>query len=156
VTIPNVTIGWCRSKGKGGAIKCKWCELPIEIGTAMVRVFFWNKGNENSRKWNVQHCYHFQEDGPNCYVKQGLAYLEKNPYVPHARGIIHLLSEENKRKRFLLVRKFNELHQRKSNIKVEYPDNLPIEANLIERMVGVMMEVSGLGGVPKSWAGKIQ
>lgn len=152
MTVPNVTIGWCRSKGKGGAIKCKWCELPIEIGTAMVRVFFWNKGNEEKRKWNVQHCYHF----PDCYSKQGMAYLEKNPYIPHARGIIHKLDDLDKRKRFLLVRRFNELHQRKSNIKVAYPDNLPIEANLIERMAEVMKEVAGLGGVPKSWAEKIQ
>jgi len=148
MTIPNVTILWCRKQAT-----CHYCGQPIEIGTAMVKVFFWNKGNEDKRYWNTQHCYHL--DNPACWVKQGLDYLEKNPFVPHVRGRVRALSKEDSRKRYLLVRRFNEMYQRKNNIKAPYPDNLPIEARLIKQMVDIMMEVAGLGGVPKSWAEKI-
>jgi len=152
MTIPNVTITWCRRKAK-----CRWCEQPIEIATPMVRVFFWNKGNIESRKWNSQNCYH-----PECWIKQGLEYLEKNPFVYHKTDNTRQtkvnnspLSEEDKRNRYLLVRRFNELAQRKNNIKTPYPDCLPIEANIIKNMTNIMMEVAVLGGVPKSWAAKI-
>jgi len=146
MTVPNVTITWCR-----GNAKCKWCEQPISIGTPMVRVFFWNRGNEDSRKWNRQYCYHF----PDCYSKQGMDYLNRNPYVPKPRKQRTLLSVENKRKRFLLIRKFNELSQRRGKIKDDYPDSLLLEANLTKRMVDIMLEVATVGGVPEAWAGKI-
>ena len=147
MTIPNVTITWC---GNGKA-RCKWCEQPIATGTAMVRVYYWNKGNEERRSWNIQNCYHF----PDCYVAQGKDYLDRNPYVVKVRARRNLLSPEDKRKRFLLIRRFNELVQRRNKIAVGYPDNLAVEIQLTERMVEVMMEVAVLGGVPKSWAGKI-
>ncbi len=145
MTIPNVTMVWCRKKAK-----CRHCDQTIEIGNSMVRVYFWRKGDAEVRKWNWQSCYH-----PECWVKQGLEYLDKNPFVPHKRGRRITLNPEDRRKRFLLVRKFNELYQRKSNVMAEYPDNLPIEANLVNQMTQVMKDVAKLGGVPKSWAEKI-
>ena len=142
MTIPNVTMVWCQKKAT-----CRWCEQPIEVATPMVRVFFWNKGQEDNRRWNVQHCYH-----PECWIKQGLDYLNKNPYVPKNKRI--MLSKEDARKRFLLVRKFHALVQRKDNIKSEYPDNILTEARITNQMVEIMLEMALLGGVPKSWAEK--
>ena len=65
------------------------------------------------------------------------------------------MSEEDTRKRYLLVRKFHALEQRKKNIKVGYPDNLLIEARIAEQMMEIMLEVALIGGVPKGWAEKI-
>jgi hypothetical protein len=136
---------WCRKQAT-----CKWCDKPIEIGTPLVAVFFWNKGNENSRRWNVTLYYH-----PQCWVDQGLDYLERNPFVPHRRGRVRTLSNEDARKRFLLVRRFHALEQRKRNIKAPYPDNLLVEERLTKQMVDVMLDVANLGGAPKSWSEKL-
>ena len=142
MTIPNVTMVWCHKKAT-----CKWCEQPIEVTSAMVRVFFWNKGGDN-RRWNVQLCFH-----PECWVKQGMDYLNKNPYVPINKRIT--LSKEDARKRFLLIRRFNALVQRKNKIKSDYPDNMLVEIRLTNQMVEIMLDVAILGGVPKTWAEKI-
>jgi len=117
----------------------------------MVRVFYWNKGNEETRRWNTQQCYHF----PDCYVKQGMDYLARNPYAPRVRVRKVVLSPEDARKRFLLVRKFNELVQRRGKLVDGYPESLLSEANLTRKMVEVMLEVATLGGVPKSWSQKL-
>ena len=146
MTAPNVTIKWCQKKAR-----CRWCEQFVELGTPMVKVFFWNKGEDGNRKWNISHYYHF----PECYAKQGLDYLNRNPYVPHARGRKTKLPEADRRKRFLLVRKFNELVQRRNNIKLPYPDSLAMEAQLTKRMVDTMLEITTVGGVPKSWVKKV-
>lgn len=145
MTIPNVTMRWCRKKAT-----CKWCGKPIEVGTPMVVVFFWNKGNKDSRRWNITQYYQ-----PQCWVEQGLDYLNKNPFVPHKRGRVRVLSDKDARKRYLLVRKFHALEQRRKNIKVPYPDNLLAETKLTKQMADIMLDVANLGGVPKSWAERL-
>ena len=136
---------WCQKKAT-----CQWCPEEIVVGSPMVAVLFWNKGNPDSRRWNVQKCYH-----PQCWVDQGLDYLSRNPYVPPIkgkRGRKSLLCLEDRRKRFLLVRRFHALEQRKKNIKAPYPDNLLVEERLTKQMVDIMLDVALLGGIPKSWA----
>lgn len=151
MTVPNVTIVWCRKKAT-----CKWCEQPIDIATAMVRVFFWNKGEDGNRKWNAQFCYHVvNQDGTHCWDEQGLDYLRRNPYVPHRRGRKPSLSVEDTRKRYLLVRKFHALSQRRKNMNHSYPDSLLVDERLTKQMVNIMMEIVPLGGVPKSWVEKL-
>ncbi len=145
MTIPNVIISWCQR-----AAQCRWCEQSITKGTPMVKVFFWNKGDDGSRRWNISLYYHF----PDCYSKQGMDYLNRNPYVPKI-GRKNKPASEDRRKRFLLIRRFNELHQRKSRIVDNYPDSLLVEVELTKRMVDVMLEVAILGGVPKSWSEKL-
>lgn len=147
MTIPNVIISWCRKQAT-----CRWCDQPIKVGTPMVKVFFWNKGDDGSRRWNRSHYYHF----PDCYSAQGLDYLNRNPYIPPDYGRKSKLSAEDRRKRFLLVRKFNELHQRKKRLGLAYPDDVAMEIQLSERMVEVMKEVAKLGGIPKSWTDKLE
>lgn len=145
MTIPNVTMRWCVRKST-----CKWCEQPIDNGTPVVTVFFWNRGNENSRKWNNTYSYH-----PECWIKQGLDYLERNPYIPQHRNKQPNLTVEDKRKRFLLIRKFNSLVQRKKHNYHNYPDTVLDDIKLTQKQVDIMLEVAVLGGVPKGWAEKL-
>ena len=144
-SIPFVMMRWCRKSAH-----CRWCEKDVEVGTPLVAVVFWNKGNENSRRWNVYLYYH-----PQCWVEQGLDYLNRNPFVPHVRGRKATLSEEDRRKRFLLVRRFHALGQRKNNIKAEFPDHLLREERLTKQMPDIILDVTNLGGVPKSWVEKL-
>jgi len=145
MTIPNVTMRWCRKQAT-----CRWCNKPIEIGTPIVAVLFWNKGNPDSRRWNVQICYH-----PQCWVDQGLDYLNRNPFVPHRRGVKSKLSEEDRKKRYLLVRRFHALEQRKKNSKLDYPDNLLMDSRLTKQMTDIMLDMVKVGGIPKSWVEKL-
>ena len=115
----------------------------------MVAVYFWNKGSDN-RRWNTQICYH-----PDCWVGQGLDYLKRNPYVPVRVRDKLKLSVEDKRKRFLLVRRFHALEQRKSKVKADYPDKLLVEVRLTKQMADIMLDVARIGGIPKSWAEKL-
>ena len=144
-TIPNVIIRWCRKKAK-----CRWCEEDIEVGQPEVMVMFWNKGNEHDRSWNKKLYYHF----PECYVSQGEDYLKRNPFVPHRRGRKSTLSQEDRRKRYLLVRRFHSLVQRKDHISVDYPDRLIVETDILKKMTAVANEMLDVGGVPPSWAKK--
>lgn len=144
MTIPNVTMKWCVKKST-----CKWCEQPIVNGTPVVTVFFWNKGNPENRRWNCSYSYH-----PQCWIAQGLDYLNRNPYVPQHREKKPTLCEEDRRKRYLLVRRFHKAEQMRKNCG-KFPDNLLTEARLTQQMVDIMLEVATLGGVPKSWAERL-
>lgn len=139
MAIPNVTMRWAQNKAT-----CQWCEYNIEPGQAMVVVFFWNRG-ANGRKWNVQKCYH-----PNCWVEQGMDYLNKNPYSPYIRGRKGLqLSKEDNRQRFLIVRRYHALTQRIGRL-----DNgsEPIKRLELEmKQADMMLEMLKIGGVPKKW-----
>lgn len=143
MTIPNVTMRWCVKKST-----CKWCVQPIDNGTPVVTVFFWNKGNPENRRWNRSYSYH-----PQCWVEQGLDYLSRNPYVPQHREKKPTLCEEDRRKRFLLIRRFHKAEQMRKG--GSFPDNLLAEARLTQQMIDIMLEVATLGGVPKSWAERL-
>lgn len=113
----------------------------------MVRVFFWNKGNPDIRRWNRTDFYH-----PDCWIKQGLDYLKLNPFVSKRQGALVQLSEEDKRTRFLLIRKFHALQQRKRIIKAEFPNKLLVESRIDKRVAEIVLEMLKVGGVPKSWS----
>ena len=139
----DVWFTWCQRRAK-----CRWCEQPIEKGKPMVITKLWRKGDENSRKWNITNYYH-----PECYLAQGMDYLERNPYSPRGnRGKPKLqLSEEDRRKRYLLLRKKAALEQRKRKLKTSYPDNALMLARIDTRIVEICMDIALVGGVPKSW-----
>ena len=144
MTIPNVTMRWCNKKST-----CKWCEQDIDNGTPVVTVFFWNRGEDGNRTWNVKFFFH-----PQCWLDQGLDNLRRNPYVPQVRVKKPTLCEEDRRKRYLLVRQFHKAEQVRKN-SGKYPDFLLVEARLTQRMVDIMLEVATIGGVPKSWAERL-
>lgn len=146
MTIPNVTMRWCQNQAK-----CKWCEELIKPGEAMVVVFFWNKGNDGKR-WNVQNCYH-----PVCWLRQGYDYLERNPYVPYihsGRQVVKArTSDEDRRKRYLLTRRFHSLVQRRN--KLSNGSNPIVQLKLECQMSEIMLEMQKIGGVPKKWISKL-
>ena len=81
-------------------------------------------------------------------------YLKRNPYVPHVRKTTKL-SPEDRRKRYLLIRKFNSLHQRKQNIRADFPDRLLVEERLDKQMMDTFLDAQNMGKVPKKWLEKI-
>ena len=145
--IPNVCINWCHHTAK-----CRWCEQPIKPGIGMVTVFFWNKRKEaDNRKWNITHYYH-----PECWLEQGLDYLRKNPYVPHTRWDLTTkkdspLTDEQRKYRYILLRRKAALDQRLRNLKPDNPDRTLYEARIGASIANIMVEILEYGGVPKKW-----
>jgi len=117
-------------------------------GSAMVAVFYWNKGADG-RRWNHQHCYH-----PECWLKQGYDYLEKNPYSPYVRGRKKdNTTEEQRKQRYLVTRRFHSLVQRRGNLS---NGSKPLIALRLEcQMADLILEMQKLGGVPKKWVEKL-
>ncbi len=144
MTVPNVTICWCTKTAK-----CQWCEEQIEVSEPMVRVFFWNKGADG-RRWNGQIFFH-----PQHWLDNGMDYLQRNPYIPHVRKTSKL-SPEDRAKRHKMVLKFNSLHQRKQNIRADYPDKLLVEERLDKQMHDLFLDMINMGGrIPGKWLEKI-
>lgn len=86
---------------------------------------------------------------PQCWVDNGMAYLNANPYTPGIRGRRGLnLAPEDARKRHLLIRRYNTLKQRK---RLGGPGNLKLINWLSPRMDRIMEEMKNVGGIPKSW-----
>ena len=141
--IPNVCMKWCRKPAY-----CKYCEKLIETATPMVVVFFWNRGDDNNRSFNVKLYFH-----PVCWIKQGYDYLKLNPYTPGKvkRGFAPRLSPEDTIARNLLLRRYHRLKQRKRNLKTAMPDRILKEANLDIQMTDIMLDIAKVGGVPPAW-----
>ena len=146
MSIPNVTMRWAQNQAT-----CQWCEQVVERGSAMVVVFFWNKG-ANGRRWNVHQRYH-----PECWLAQGYDYLEKNPYSPYihsGRQVVKARrTEEERKQRYLITRRFHSLVQRRSNLG---DGSKPLIALKLEcQMADLMLEMQKLGGVPRKWVEKL-
>jgi len=139
----DIWFTWCRRRAA-----CDYCDEVIEVATPMVTGKIWRKGNPNTRKWNIRLYWH-----PKCYMAQGMQYLKDNPYVaPGNRGRPKLqLSEEDTRRRRLILCKKAAVDQRTKELKAQFPDNLLIEARARKRVEELAKELEGIGGVPKSW-----
>ena len=142
MTIPNVSMSWCQRKAR-----CKYCPNLIESGTPLVTVFYWNKGTPKHKGFNTKFYYH-----PDCWVKQGLDYLSKNPYVPVYRGAKPLpLTPEERAGRNILLRRKCSLEQRRRAIPANSPRQQLLEARLDTKVAELMLEIAPLGGIPKKW-----
>lgn len=133
---------WCQHRAR-----CEWCPKYIEAGQPLVTVFFWNKGTEGKRGFNVKQYYH-----PLCWVGQGLHYLERNPYVSvhkGARGLV--LTPEQRMQRNRLLRRKGALEQRRRNLKTGLPDSLLMEARIDRQVAELMIEIAPIGGIPQKW-----
>ena len=131
---------WCERQAG-----CKWCDKPIEAGNPMVAVFYWNKGADG-RRWNTKQYYH-----PNCWIEQGLDYLKMNPYVPYVRKQRLVLNDEDRKLRYMLLRRKSALDQRRRNLKSDYPEKVLIEARLDGKVAELMIQMITVGGIPKKW-----
>lgn len=123
------------------------------MATPAVMVFFWNKGQEGKRSFNVKQYYH-----PQCWMDQGMDYLTLHPYVAvgtkssnNVRGPKCNLTDEQKVIRRKLWCKRASLIQRKKRLKTPYPDNALMLADIESKLCGVMLEIAEVGGIPKKW-----
>ena len=139
--IPNVCISWCQRQAR-----CSYCPGNIEAGTPIVRVFWWSKGEEGKRKWNVKQYYH-----PQCWIEHGMEYLSKNPYVPYLRHKKSVLTARQQEKRKEILRKKASLEQRRRNLVSDYPDRLLVEARLDRQIAELMVAIAKVGGIPNNW-----
>ena len=145
MTIPNVYMKWCHRT----AI-CKWCENPIEPGSPIVSVFFWNKGSEDHKGFNTKLYFH-----PDCWVAQGLDYLKLNPYAPYTRHKESTLTPEQKKLRHTIMTRKASIEQRRRNLKPTSKNRLLIEARLDIQIAQLMVEIAPIGGIPKKWIEQI-
>ena len=140
MTIPNVTMTWCQRRAK-----CEWCPGYIEAGKPLVTVFFWNKGGPDHKGLNVKKYYH-----PNCWVAQGLDYLERNPYVPYIRKRKLELTPEQSKQRYTILRRKAAIDQRKRSMAL-LPYSAITIANLNKKIAELMLEIAPIGGIPIRW-----
>ncbi len=145
--IPNVCITWCRRVSE-----CQWCHEDINAGDPTVMVFFWNKGSDGHR-WNVKKFYHVNNSHNRCcWIEQGLDHLKLNPYQPLGnRGPKSDLTPEIQILRKKLIGKRSSLIQRKKNLKTPWPQSADMIASIDNQLAGVILEISEVGGIPKSW-----
>ena len=148
--IPNVCFQWCKKSSE-----CPECKQLIEVATPCIMVFYWNKGNEDKRSYNVKKFYH-----PNCWIAQGMVYLMMNPYNPgEQRGPRVELTPEDRRKRQLLLRRYGTLQYRKrqygNNPTIGLLEKTLIELHLDAMIASVILEISQVGGIPKRWLQKL-
>ena len=143
MTMPNVYMEWCKKQAE-----CPECKQLILVATPSVVVFYWNKGNEEKRSYNVKRHYH-----PQCWISMGLDYLMTHPYYAgEQRGPKVELSKEDRRKRQLLLRKYAVYQSRKRRIM-----HLPIEERVFTEIrldgliASIIMETALVGGIPKRW-----
>ena len=130
--------------------KCAHCPEQIEAGEPMVTGKVKLKGQE----WYKTLHWH-----PQCWIEQGMVYLESRPYVPSHRGRVPLkLDEETKSKRFAILRRYASVMQRINKLVVKINESSEIDsesvsklAHLSEMVEGLKVEIEPLGGVPKSW-----
>ena len=138
----DIWIKWTRKQ----AI-CRYCDKPILVATPMVVGKIWRKGDETKRSWNIKLYWH-----PQCWIANAMDYLSRNPYTQGNKGRPKLqLSEEDGRKRYLLLRRKAALDQRKKKLTATYPDRALQEAKINTQILDIMMDIAGIGGIPKKW-----
>lgn len=111
----------------------------------MVTVFFWNRGTEEHKGYNVKKYYH-----PNCWIAQALDYLSKNPYVPYARKKKLELGPEQSKQRYSILKRKAAIDQRKRRLEGT-PNRIVGEAILDSKIAELIMEIAPIGGIPKKW-----
>jgi len=122
-------------------VKCRYCEKEITVATPMV-IGQTKRGNRTYRMY-----FH-----PQCWLDNGMAYLNKNPYTPGIRGRRKLsLGPDDTRKRYLLIRRYNTFKYRKDKLN-RFPDDLLESIRLEGEMDKIAEVIKDIGGIPAKWA----
>ena len=120
--------------------KCYYCEKEIKVATPVVI-------GQTKRKNRTYRTYFH----PQCWIDNGMAYLNNNPYTPGVRGRKRLsLTPKDARSRFLLIRRYNTLKSRKAKLTI-FPDSILESMNLERRMAKIVKDMEKLGGIPPKW-----
>lgn len=138
----DIWISWCRRTAK-----CHFCELPITVATPMVKGKLWKKVGE-ATSWSYRPNWH-----PQCWIEEGLVYLEQHPYQAKSTGRPKLkLSEADAEQRQTLVRRRSRLiyilREMLTNGKdFEHPSVIKI----LNRLLKLRIDIELFGGAPRSW-----
>lgn len=131
---------WCKRE-----CRCAFCPEPIKLATPMVVGKLWfSKGKPH--KWYRMLRWHV-----DCWVKQGLMYLETHPYVASgARGRKQIqLPEEQRKERLAIIRRRASYVQRLRKAVEE--GNMNKVVKIFSKIDVLKEEIESLGGMPKSW-----
>lgn len=135
----QIWITWCRRQAT-----CRYCELPIEVGNPLVR----GQSRQKAAEWKVKLFWH-----PECWLKDGLQYLEQHPYSAKSQGRPKLqLDEDSKAARKKLITRraqiLYNIREQLENGETELSESLLVE---VSKIVQFYREIEVLGGAPKSW-----
>lgn len=142
----NVYIVHCRRKSK-----CAHCEQEITVAQPMVvGVITLGKNKHYTTKWKKTLRWH-----PSCWLEQGLARLEREPYISNKPGrpkrelepVTRDLRLSALRRRASIVQRIRKL------IDSESIDSVTIDriVHLGEMLDKVKEEMTNLGGIPEKW-----
>ena len=129
---------------------CRGCSQDISAGTPVVTVFFWMKGDERERRWNIKNYYH-----PQCWGENGLDYLKLNPYVPYVRKQRLELGDDKRKQRYCILRKKAMLEQRKQKLNPSNEGYTLAKVRLEEKISKLFSEIALVGGIPRKWVDTI-
>ena len=142
----NVYLVHCRRK-------CKCAHCPDEITLAqpmVVGVITLGKDKHYKTKWKKVLHWH-----PNCWIEQGLARLEREPYISNKPGrpkrdldpVIRQLRLSALRRRASIVQRIRVITS-SENIDSKAIDRIVHLGEMLEK---VTEEMAKLGGAPSKW-----
>ena len=136
-----IRMAWLRQKAR-----CRWCSEVILAGQAVVRGMSWVTDGDTKRHYlSIWH--------PECWLKQGMDYLESHPYIPKQGGPgrprLQLTVEQRIKRRSCTVM-FAKLKMEKMQVLTAGTAQWHMP-QLEERGRQLMERMKGLGGVPRSW-----
>lgn len=90
---------------------------------------------------------------PQCWIDQGLASLEKRPYIPPAGRTPCNIPDDMRKKRVSILRRRASVMQRLKGEMSKPYEEISLEAiiHFGEMLEKQAIEIEPLGGVPKSW-----
>lgn len=138
----DIWMTWCKKK-----VVCRRCSEEISKASPMVVGKLWAVKGEKLR-FTKRYYWH-----PDCWIQDGLNYLEQHPYSAEGKGRPRLaMSEGDKKKRYKVLSRRADL-MRQLRGAVESGDANQI-LKVYERMEKLKPEIEKLGGIPESWQSK--
>ena len=133
----HVWISWCKRK-----CECSHCKETILCSEPMVSGR--HTTTKGGRKWTIKLHWH-----PQCWVGQGLAYLQSHPMIKGPGRPRIMLSEEDKAARHRLLLKHGNIRHRQK-VAALAGDAVRV-LDLEIRRQEVIEEMSKYGPIPRSW-----
>ncbi len=142
----DIWIAYCKREAK-----CHYCQQPIKARDYVVKGKLWRKLKTGLTHWSWRYYWHVKnKDGECCWLLEGIAYLEKNPYSSGLKGGKSLgLTDEDGKMRLAILRRHAKYTQ-KIRQAME-TGNLDRIIRLATSMEKLKEEIYPLGGIPKKW-----
>ena len=137
----HVSFSNCRKTAK-----CRYCPNPIETGQPMV------VGRSRKESAGGKYYYFTSRWHPQCYLDQGLQYLDKHPYTPATKGrpVLNLTSGQRTHRLSLLRIRATSVQRVRAELQKLLP-NYNIIQHHGTKLQELYKEIEHYGGAPKSW-----